>query len=55
MTEATAATSGTLIAATKVKGTNVYNSAGARFGETFPQRRSWSPSSPSAVNRSDQR
>ena len=32
MTEATAITSGTLIAATKVKGTNVYNLAGEKLG-----------------------
>ena len=32
MTEATSITSGTLIAATKVKGTNVYNAAGDKRG-----------------------
>jgi hypothetical protein len=32
MTEATETTSGTLIAASKVKGTNVYNNAGEKLG-----------------------
>ena len=32
MTDATAKTTGTLIAATKVKGTNVYNLAGDKLG-----------------------